>query len=409
VKNSDTSFHVRHECPQCGAPVTLLEDDRMFSCAYCRVKLFLQSRDFFRYCIPPAEDVHEEIFYVPYWRFRGLYYTVVPFSLQGRVLDQTFLASGHGAFPNNLGFRPQVLTLRFASSAPPGRFLLPKIPFRDLTSLAEEKASFFGASGTAFLRAFIGRTAGMIYAPVYIRDGAVHDAVLKRPLSAWTPATEEEFRSAGPRTTWNVEFLSTLCPECGWQLSGENESAAFLCGNCVSAWELSGGGLKRTEFIVAPGEKQGLYYAPFWRMSVAAEGIELRTYADLVRTANLPKAVRPEWERQELFFWLPAFRTNPNQFLRLAKLLTFAQPRIVNDDRRVRTSSTSFEPITLGAGDAAGGLKAVLALLANDSRKLYPLLPEVGLQLKSAALVLLPFERNGAELTEAGLNFSIPR
>ena len=164
--------------------------------------------------------------------------------------------------------------------------------------------------------------------------------------------------------------------------------------------------MKRVQFIIAPGGKEGLFYFPFWRISAASKGIALDTYADFARAINLPKAIKKEWERQELFFWFPAFKTSPDLFLRLATLLTIDQPQIVNDDRRIWTGRQSFAPITLGAREAANGLMAALAKPAP--KKLYELLPGADLKLKNAALVLLPFRRNSTEFIEINLNFSIP-
>ncbi|HUJ18475.1 MAG TPA: hypothetical protein VL197_10850 [Nitrospirota bacterium] len=403
-KSSDNGLLIRHECPQCGAPITLLEDDRMFCCAYCRVKLFLSGRDFFRFTIPPAEDVQGEIFYVPYWRFKGLAYTVVPFEVSGKYMDQTSLAFGSGSFPATLGFRTQVLTLRFLSPDAAGRFLPTNVPISDAFTLVEGHA---GGDANMLHHAFVGRTASMIYAPVYDRDGTIYDAVLKRPLSARTPAIAEALRTAATRADWSVEFLSTLCPECGWQLTGENESAIFICGNCVSVWEVSGGALRRVECIIAPGGDEGLFYAPFWRISVGTKVIDLRTYGDFARAVNLPKAIKPEWERQELFFWFPAFKTSPDYFLRIATLLTIDQPQVVNDEKRIWTGRQSFAAVSLRAQEAANGLKAALAKIAP--KKLYPDLPAAELTLKNAQIVLLPFRQTGAEFVEVNLNFRMPR
>ena len=405
-KNSDNGLLIRHECPQCGSPITLLEDDRMFCCAYCRVKLFLSGGDFFKFTIPPAADVRAEVVYVPYWRFKGLDYSVIPFAVAGRYVDQTLLAIGSGPFPNNLGFRTQVLGLRFLSPDAPGRFLPDIVPVNDAFKLAQERPAELAGSGREIHRSFVGRNAAMIYAPVYEQDGTVYDAVLKDPLSALTPSVAAAFKTAATRADWSVAFLSTLCPECGWQLTGENESSLFICGNCVSVWEPLAGALRKVEFIIAPGEGEGLFYAPFWRISAEAKGIELRTYADFARAVNLPKVVRPEWEKQELFFWVPAFKTSPDYFLRLATLLTIDQPQVVNDEKRIWTNRQSFAPATLSALEASNGLMAVLAKPAP--RKLYTMLPEVALTMRSATLVLLPFRHNGAEFVEVNLNIRMP-
>jgi hypothetical protein len=406
AKNSDNGLLIRHECPQCGAPITLLEDDRMFCCAYCRVKLFLSGRDFFQYCIPPGENAPADIFYVPYWRFKGLDYSVIPFRVSGRYVDQTVLALEQEVFPGNLGFRPQVLTLRFVSPDVPGKFLPATVPLHDAFTRAGEN-SFDIDLLKAFHRAFIGRNAALIYTPVYKKNGAVHDAVLNKPVSVCTPALEEQFKAAEPQTGWSVQFLSTLCPECSWQLTGENGSAIFVCGNCVSVWEMSGSNLQRVEFIVSPARENGLFYAPFWRISASAQGLELGSYADFARAVNLPKAIKPEWEQQELFFWFPAFRTRPDLFLRLATFLTINQPRTTDEDVRIWTGRKAFAPVTLGAREAANGLLAAVAKLAP--KKLYNVLPGLELKPKSAALVLLPFRRNRTEFIEANLNFRIPR
>ncbi len=380
----------------------------MFTCAYCRVKLFLSGRECFRYYILPAEDVHEEICYVPYWRFKGLDFSVAPFAVTGKYVDQTILARGQGAFPGNLGFRPQVLTLRFVSPKTPGRFLPAAVPMHDAFAVAEAHASSFGDSGRVFHRAFIGKTASLLYAPVYEKDGALYDAVLKRRLLVRSPAIAEELNAAQQQEDWSVEFLSTLCPECGWQLTGEKESAVFICGNCVSVWEMTGRTLERVECIVADGnEEEGLCYAPFWRIAVAANGIALETYADFARAVNLPKAIRPEWEEQKLFFWFPAFKTRPDLFLRLATLLVVDQPRITEGAGRISAERQPLAPITLRAQEAANGLTAVLAKLAT--KQLFEVLPHADLKLKSAALVLLPFRQNSIEFIAVDLNFRIPR
>ena len=379
----------------------------MVCCAYCRVRLFLAGGDYFRYYIPPAADVNEEICYVPYWRFKGLEYSVVPSEVSGRYVDQTVLAAGSGPFPMNLGFRPQVLTLRFVSPDVPGRFLPAAVPVGDAFALTHGPAAPAGATAGVLHLAFIGRTASMIYAPVYQRDGAVHDAVLKAPFATDTPAIEQELNQPDARTDWRVQLLSTLCPECGWQLTGENGSAIFICGNCVSVWEMSGAALTRVDFIIKPGREEGLFYLPFWRITAASRGVFLRTYADFVRAANLPKAMRQEWERQELFFWLPAFKTRPDLFLRLATLLTIEQPQVVKSDERVWTGREDFAPILLGAREAAKGLLTVLAKLAP--KRFYDALPGVDLELQSATLVLLPFRQSNDEFIEEDLNIAVPR
>ena len=64
---------VEQGCPQCGAPVTLSEDDRLLTCAYCGVKNFLQTSGPFRYVLPDKLEETEQrhLVYAPYIRLKS--------------------------------------------------------------------------------------------------------------------------------------------------------------------------------------------------------------------------------------------------------------------------------------------------------------------------------------------------
>ncbi len=94
VKKSETlSWKIEHECPQCGGPVTLEETDRLFSCAYCRVRLYLLSRDYFRYSLPASESFSRDILFVPYWRFKGTVFFCTANGIKHTFNDVSSLAS----------------------------------------------------------------------------------------------------------------------------------------------------------------------------------------------------------------------------------------------------------------------------------------------------------------------------
>jgi len=69
------SWIVKHRCTQCGAPITLEEADRYFACPFCRVKICFTTDDHFRYYLQPMDNPPEEIFYIPFWRVRGVSFT----------------------------------------------------------------------------------------------------------------------------------------------------------------------------------------------------------------------------------------------------------------------------------------------------------------------------------------------
>ena len=105
------NWQIEHNCPQCGAPVTLEETDRLFVCPYCRTRLYLIVGDYFRYCIPPPETTSGEIIYIPYWRLKGLSLSVQDVGVNSRFVDVSVLALASDVFPPSLGLKPQALNV----------------------------------------------------------------------------------------------------------------------------------------------------------------------------------------------------------------------------------------------------------------------------------------------------------
>src|SRR3972149_6420880 len=85
--NASESWQIDHQCPQCGAPVTLDEADRLLLCPFCRTKLYLVVSDHFRYCIPAPEATSRDIIYLPYWRLKGLSFAVSNQEVTSRFFD----------------------------------------------------------------------------------------------------------------------------------------------------------------------------------------------------------------------------------------------------------------------------------------------------------------------------------
>jgi len=71
-----SNFKIEQQCPQCGAPIILDEADRILSCKFCRTRIYLATEDFFRFYLPPAEGIPENIYFIPYWRIKGLSFTI---------------------------------------------------------------------------------------------------------------------------------------------------------------------------------------------------------------------------------------------------------------------------------------------------------------------------------------------
>ena len=147
-------------------------------------------------------------------------------------------------------------------------------------------------------------------------------------------------------------------------------------------------------------------YLPFWRMKPRIEGMELASYADLIRAANLPKAITPAFAAAPLYFWSPAFKVNPVLYSRWARQMTVFRPMGDTDDR---FPETALHPVTLPLAEAAEGIIITLAQMSADKRKLYPKLAGLRITLEESRLEYHPFILSGSELIHASLRFALDR
>jgi predicted RNA-binding Zn-ribbon protein involved in translation (DUF1610 family) len=268
--------------------------------------VYLVAEDSFRYLLPPAEGISQPLHFIPYWRLKGLTFLFQPTGIAARFTDASFLSLRHRGLPPSLGLRPQAMKLQFVTSRVSGRFLSSEPD--DPGFPASAGGSGWKCRGPA---AFVGETVSRIYAPFYFRDGRLYDALLKRAVPTATDLDPSAIEGAPEISPWNVSFVSTLCPSCGWDLQGEKDALVLVCRNCGSLWQCRRAGLERIPFASLADGPAPLHYLPFWRMKVRMEGLELSSLADLVRIANLPRAISPELRNTPIYFWSPAFQDQP--------------------------------------------------------------------------------------------------
>jgi hypothetical protein len=415
VKNSPGNlWEIEHPCPQCGAPVTLEETDHVINCSYCRVRLCVSTEGYPRYYLPPAQDIPSEgLFFVPYWRIRGMEFICQNLEVRNTLLDGTVKASPFVPIPDSLGLRPQACTLRFVPPESPSQYLPPSLSFDEAHGAMDERLTpVLGSARTAgmFLKTFMGETTSVVYAPYSVRDGVLYDALLREPLGQASMPGHAGPLSPAPNHQWTLSFLPALCPNCGWDLRGDNTSIVFTCNNCRTAWHLGARGLTETRFSLAhlPEGSDPDAYLPFWRIRVrSTTGITFQSYADLVRTANLPKVVQEEWEGAALHLWVPAFKAYGELFLRVAKMMTLYPPghELAEEDEPL----APLLPVTLPVNEALKGLKVIIAILAGAKRKIWPLLKDMAVETDEERLVYIPLLEKGNELVEPRLNLSVMR
>jgi len=418
-----SNFQIEQQCPQCGAPIILDEADRILSCKFCRTRVYLAAEDIFHFYIPPAEGISEAIYFIPYWRIKGLSYTIKEkemniehqgplfsysisstvkgMDISNKYFDINFLSLDSNLLPHSLGLRPQAMKLKFVgSSKNEGKFLKFSPVSRD--AFINDYQTRNGGLSKAI---FIGETASVIYSPVYCANGRIYDAILKKPLDLQKKDSEvEQTLISAPDEKWRVEFLPLLCPDCGADLPGEKEALIVFCSNCNSAWNPSNKNFTKVEFATWQEKGDDITYLPFWQLKVKVSGIQLETYADLIKMANLPKAPLEEWTKTPFYFYTPAFKLNPTLFLRWCRQLTATPPP---KDLIVDFPAKKIYQVTLPVNEALESSLLTLASLIADKRNLAEVLSSLNFTLEDSSLVLHPFKISASELVHTKIGFGM--
>jgi hypothetical protein len=310
--------------------------------------------------------------------------------------------------PVTLGIKPQALKLRFASGEIQGTFIKPQTSLQEAVLLIQKQFRVLEGSletRPPFHREFIGELGSLIFFPVFARNRAIVDGILGRVIGREKDLVLDAAASGMPEH-WQIKPISTLCPNCGNALRGGRESILLFCTICHVAWNPSSGRLVASKFEVVPGKQDSSVYLPFWKMRVAADGITMKSYADLARVANLPKMIRSEWEEQDVYFWIPAFRVHSSLFLRLSKQMTLFQPI---EKTEAILPSALLHPVTFSEESAAASLKIHLANLLAKKKELFPKLREITMGPVESTLVFIPFTCIGSELIHPQLRIGLHR
>lgn len=388
-----TTFFIEHQCPQCGAPVTLEESDRLVRCPYCRVESYLIQHPYFRYVLPQNAPENTQLIYVPYWRFKGILFSSVPGGVKHRFMDVSIQGVHSKYFPVSLGFRSQALRLKFALPEIGGRFLQPTFPLEKAMGVFAQRFNK-NLPGPIYHEDFIGETLSIIYSPFYVKNQVI-DAVINRRVSERMADDFDVESFPQDSRAWQLLFVPTLCPHCGRNLTGERDSLVLLCKNCDSVWFAKEKKLKRIKF--GSFKMSGDIYLPFWRIKASVEGIALNSYADLINLANLPRVPQQQDYKTDFFFWSPAFKMPPKVFLRLNQILTLTQPQ---NGQINKIPQKHIHPVTLPVTEAAESMKISLASFVRPSNRYLPYLSKIRIQPEKARLIFIPFHKGHHELIQ---------
>ncbi|MGO9313229.1 MAG: hypothetical protein ACLQBD_12910 [Syntrophobacteraceae bacterium] len=327
-------------------------------------------------------------------------------SIDSRIIDTNILALKPGSAPMSLGLRPQVLKLRYVAPGIAGNFLHPQFPFTKHVNCGQENERTPIKPVSPGIEAlFVGETESLIYSPFSIHDNVLVDAILQSPVGN-AGGGLVELPSERCDAEDQLSFLPMMCPACGWDLEGEKNSLVLFCRNCSIAWQSGGSDFENVNFAFPSARNGGdaTIYLPFWRLNANVTGLQLRSYADLVRLANLPRVVQREWEKKQPHFWVPAFKVQPHLFLRLSTSLTTLQPE---PESNTPLPKSGILPVTIPAGKALESLKVLIASLVIPKKFIFPLLPALSFSMNDQMLVYLRFCQRGSELIQEDFNLSI--
>jgi hypothetical protein len=372
----------------------LEETDRLYTCDFCRVKSCLLQRDYFRYMFSGSYPENNPVFF-PYWRFKGTLFSCVSDGIRHRFLDVSHQAAQSHYFPISIGLRGQALKMQFVLPESSGYFLPPSLPAATVRRIFEDQFKAI-LPKPVFHRAFIGESLSLIYSPFFIKD-RVYDGLLNQPVSRALPDDFAASLSPVKPQPKNIQFIPALCPSCGRDLEGHRNSMVLTCKHCNSVWRADEKGLKKIKFAHMYEQGGEIRYLPFWRITAEIEGIRLESYADLVRVANLPKAVQNSWIDIPFSFWVPAFKVRPQTFIRISQNMTLGQPR---EKLLKELPNTSLHPVTLPLEEATQSLKINLASFIKPRKVLLSRLGEIKIKPKRFLLVYMPFVETAHELVQ---------
>ena len=369
---------------------------------YCRVKSCLLPKGFFRYVLPHVATPGREVVFFPYWRYRGTRFSCIENEIRHQFVDVTHQAVESSYFPASMGLRAQAMRLAFIPPNTTGRFLALTLSLKDILIAQEFRYKTATASQREYHHSHVGEILSLIYSPFYI-EAKVVDAILNRSVSGPLP---DSFMNTLPKfdpPDWRIQFLSALCPSCGWDLSGERNAIVLTCTNCNSAWQPVGGSLKPVPVGFLLDDNADIFL-PFWRIKADVSGIPLSSYADLVHLANLPRVIQKGWDQVEFRFWSLAFKLSPKAFLSLSIRMNLTQPQ---EEPKFGNPPGPFYPTTLSVAEAVDTLKTSLAGMMKPVETGFTKLPQIHIKALRFVLVYVPFRSGHHEWLHPGYNIAI--
>jgi hypothetical protein len=341
----------------------------------------------------PDSSGNDQVFF-PYWRLKGTLYTSGHSGTEHRFIDLSRQALESEYFPASIGFRSQALKLKFALPETGGTFIkqviLPEEVIRSIRKVfspqIEKKTG---------IQAFTGKTASIIYAPFHVIGGKLYDSILGTPALP-NPSGDFDINIyPAEKPDWPITFIPAICPDCGWDLAGERDSLALLCGNCDSAWHTRDKRLAKINVGYIPGESDDNLFLPFWMIKAGISGIDSGLHPGLIKQNRPRDPDRRLMDNSNRIFWIPAFKIRAHHFLRIAKQMTFVQP---SHEVAQKAPDGTIHPVTLPIAEAIDSIKIIISDFIKIDTDLLSLLLDAVIIPESFHLVYIPFKTDYHDL-----------
>jgi len=390
---STYNFQIDMQCPQCGAPAVLNETEYIIQCHFCRICNIIHPYPYPCYYMEPGQKKYSnlKIAYVPYWRFKGLEFTLGKKTPGFRVIDLSYLAVNKTLLPLSLGLRSQTQKLKFLHRGITGSFLPPAISRKEILQQ-------IGGGGDK--KVHIGEILSLIFMPFYQDRDIMYDGLTGNVVSIHPSDLAANKKSPA----YNLKFTPSLCPNCGWDLKGETDSLVLHCNNCASFWLISNKKLNRLNAMFFDAKSD--MHMPFWRLEIEFSKLKCSTHAHLKKIANIPKVTQEIDEQQILYFYIPAFKLNPKLFLRIGRQTTLS---MIKPSKAENIPQGSFHPVDLPLREGFQAVGPILMNLCAKKKDIWNILEKEKFKLKSYCLVYVGFHATGNEYIQDTLGFSIQK
>ncbi|PJA28204.1 MAG: hypothetical protein CO189_05200 [candidate division Zixibacteria bacterium CG_4_9_14_3_um_filter_46_8] len=459
---------IKVNCPQCGSPINFPESYRSIRCPYCSKVLLITSPNrvlkFYlntelnarsikyiteRYCkreglALPKSMEKLALYYVPFWRFRGLQYwlkvrtdtyefedgtrleTEAKVQIDSKHFDINFPASEIPWMRDlSLGIRAQ--TIELCPDLPVklrelAEVIKPEIVMDTAREMAYNSLGRLSRNPSACYEELIGEKLTLVYFPLWVsqflnNSGNFYlliDGVSEQASSHFEGEFKEVMESDSFEGVGSIKIVPHHCPHCGADLTIDGESLAFLCQNCDRFWYLEGSQLRQVEVTTAKfdGSIDSKYF-PFWRFEAIFNGERsILTFQQAKTLFTNKLSLLIDEPTDSIFkFYIPAFGLkNPGACWTLATNLTRSQPDIELSETvpSHRASCTLPEE---EAAQLAGVLwyYLIFGCAGHSLRKSFNRDEVPDIHFRPGRLTYFPMKEDGIYLCEQTTGFAIQK